>query len=183
MQMMIATVRRAPRSMPGKKPASTAAAVNLFSFLVEVAAAAEDVSDAALADLLAEELGLLVDEADVDAGFELAAALLVVVEAGLAEEEAAACITHWPLEQVKPFGQQVLMPHVWSVPVKSVLWSSLSGCREAFCWLRSHVRGDIVLQSRPLGQQTTDLLLLKAVHVVPDGQQKLDGMPGLLQGE
>lgn len=53
----------------------------------------------------------------------------------------------------------------------------------AFCALRSQVKGDMVLQSRPLGQQMTDLLLLKAVQVVPDGQQKSEGMPGLLQGE
>lgn len=98
--------------MPGKKPASTAATVNLFSCFCVVAAAVEDVSDAALADLLAEEVGLLVDDAAVDVGCELPEILLVVVEAGLADVEAAACITHWPLEHVKPFGQQVFVPHV-----------------------------------------------------------------------
>lgn len=53
----------------------------------------------------------------------------------------------------------------------------------AFCALRSHVKGEMVLQSRPLGQQIADLLSLKIMQVVADGQQKLDGMPGLLQGE
>lgn len=53
----------------------------------------------------------------------------------------------------------------------------------AFCAVRSQVKGEIVLQSRPLGQQMTDLLLLNGVHVAPEGQQKLEGMPALLQGE
>lgn len=53
----------------------------------------------------------------------------------------------------------------------------------AFCALRSHVKGEMVLQSRPLGQQIADLLSLKTMQVVADGQQKLDGTPGLLHGE
>ncbi len=130
--------------------------------------------------LLAEDVGLLVEEVEVDSGFEVEAAVL---EAGFAEEDAAACMTHWPPEQVKPFGQQVFVPQVWRLPVRSVLCSWLEGCKVAFCAVISQVKGEMVLQSRPLGQQMTDLLLLKAVHVVPDGQQKLDGMPGLLQGE
>lgn len=68
-------------------------------------------------------LGLLVEEADADADLEVAAAL--VLEAGLAEEEAAAAafITHWPFVQPKPLGQQVPLPHVSKEPVKSVLCS------------------------------------------------------------
>lgn len=53
----------------------------------------------------------------------------------------------------------------------------------AFCAVRSQVKGEIVLQSRPLGQQMTDLLLLKGMHVVLEGQQKLEGMPAWLQGD
>lgn len=60
---------------------------------------------------------LAVEEAEADAGFEVPAAVLDV---GFAEG-AAACMTHWPLEQLNPFGQHVFRPHVWREPVRSVL--------------------------------------------------------------
>lgn len=115
MQMMTATVRRTPRSMPGKKPAMKPTGVILV--LSEVGAAAA-VWDAELADLLVVALGLLVEEADADADLDVAAACVLEDEAA-----ATAFITHWPFVQPKPLGQQVLLPHVSKDPVKSVLCS------------------------------------------------------------
>lgn len=45
----------------------------------------------------------------------------------------------------------------------------------------SQVKGAIVLQSPPEGQQTTDNPLLNSMQSEPVGQQKLDGRPGWLQ--
>ena len=180
MHRIAATVKRAPTSIPGKKPASIAEAGNLFSCAVAVASD-EAAADVALAALLLVELGLLVEEAE--AGLDVEAGAFVL-EAGLADDEADTCITHRPWLQMNPFGQHVLLlPHVERVPVSSILCSWFCGWSVAFCALKSQVSGDIELQSRPFGQQMADLLSLKAVHVESDGQQKLDGRPGLLQGE
>lgn len=107
--MIIATVRRAPSSIPGKKPASTAATGKSFWCFSELVVVSAEVC-AAPAGLPLVEFGLLVVEADVEVGLDVEVA--GAVEDGLAEEEAAACMTQLPLEQLKPFGQHVFVPHV-----------------------------------------------------------------------
>lgn len=46
----------------------------------------------------------------------------------------------------------------------------------------SQTNGAIVWQSPPAGQQTTEDSLLNTMQPAPEGQQKLDGRPGWLQG-
>ncbi|MCJ1455860.1 hypothetical protein MMC28_006217 [Mycoblastus sanguinarius] len=87
---------------------------------------------------------------------------------------------HWLLLQLKPNGQHWL-PQDGSVPSNCVVKSSLWGLVAAFCLERSQLSGDMVEQSRPVGQHIAELLSLKATHCVSDGQQKLPGRPEWLQ--
>lgn len=88
MQMMTATVKRAPRSRPGKKPASTAGTEKLFFCFSGAAIASDEVCDAA-AGLLLVGLGLSVEEAAADVD-------LAVLDVGLVEGEAADRIRQLP---------------------------------------------------------------------------------------
>lgn len=105
-----------------------------------------------------------------------------VVEEDDAEVEIGGAAVHFePPSHLKPFGQHKL-PQLAILMLKSVLNNSLAGCRVAFCWVMSQLIVEIVEQSLPAGQQMADLSLLKATHLVFDGQQKLLGSPTLLHG-
>ena len=126
--------RRAPAIMPGKKPRRTALAGYSDGWDTEALAALE---------VWAEELGFVVDDGeeedlavvDAEEDFEVAAADgFDVDDEGFALEEDEEPITQLPFWHEKPFGQQLLPPHCWSDPDRSVLCSWLEGVRVAFCF-------------------------------------------------
>ena len=128
---------------------------------------------------------MLVALEDVD--FALSVVVVVGFEVGVEleafeVEDVVVAMTQLLSLHVKPFGQHCV-PHVASVPVRSVLCSWLAGELVAFCFDISQLKGAIVLQSCPKGQQIADLLLLKAMHCWADGQQKFAGRPAMLHGE
>ncbi len=54
------------------------------------------------------------------------------------------------------------------------------GYAVAFCLVRSQLIVEMVEQSLPVGQQIAEWLSLKGLQFVLEGQQKLEGNPGLL---
>ena len=145
MTRMAATVNMAPRTIPEKTPAATAAAGNCWQCSAEVVefetGSADFVGDAVV-DVEEEALLAVLDALDVDEGVFR---------------------TQLPSWHEYPFGQQ-LLPHVSSFPVSSVLCIPLPGDVAAFCLDMSQLMGAIFLQSCPLGQHIADLLLLNAMH-------------------
>ena len=176
-------MRIAPRARPGKRPARTAGAGKFLHFppLADAGhlpgevllAASPDGGVGALDEDVLEPVVVIVGCEELD--------LEVVEEAGEEEdEEEADTTTHALPLQLKPAGQH-FEPQVCRVGLKSVVNISLPGCAVAFCWLMSQLIGLMVEQSLPMGQQKADLLSLKAMHVLVEGQQKLLGRAGVEQ--
>ena len=178
------TANKMPRARPGKNPTRTARTGNFWHW------APLDLTEhlqglAALPRALEVEVGLL--EAEMLELVVVVEGLPFGVEDGVeaivevAEAEAGGDdMMHWLLLQLKPNGQHWL-PQDGSVPSNCVVKSSLWGLVAAFCLERSQLSGDMVEQSRPVGQHIAELLSLKATHCVSDGQQKLPGRPEWLQ--
>lgn len=75
-----------------------------------------------------------------------------------------------------PNGQH-WVPHLLSVPVRTVDFTAFSGNRAASCNDRSHGIGCIVKQAVPFGQHRTVVFPASSKQDVSAPQQKLPGRP------
>ncbi len=135
----------APRSSPGKNPATTAFAGNP---LLEVVCWGEEVEGLCVASTAVPE----VDEVVAGMGEAVGPGVVRVsfdeVDAvGFGDDDLedddddpGLSIEHWPSTQLYPLGQQS-WPHLGSSPDRSVFCTGLRGCSDAFCSEMSHVIG------------------------------------------
>ena len=172
---MVAMVRRIPARMPGKKPASTAAAGNLSQLLLQAAGRVELP--------LPPPRGVPVAEADDEADDEEEPVEegfgddVEDADEGADDDAAEPWRTHSLLLQSYPAGQQVSGPQLGRLPASWVVCRGLVGNAVALRKLREQGIGLMVLQDLPAGQHIADSLLLKTLQVVSGPQQKFAGSP------
>lgn len=155
-KQIVAMVMRAPATMPGKNPTSTAVAGNLLQDSAIGAVPFVLMTGITEADcvLVEECVGDVVAEAEAE-------------DVGVGGTESCwfAFIMQTPFVlQLYPKGQHPL-PHVNNVDVSAVVCNVLPGFKVPFCLVMSQVMGWIVAQSDPLGQHNTVVFAARGMQV------------------